>query len=77
MLRPALASLVTLLVFVAGCPSPPPPEPPPTPTATANAEPPAPPVLTEPPVWMTPAEVAADCEKHLTEAEKLGQETFA
>ncbi|MBW2455872.1 MAG: hypothetical protein JRI68_15255, partial [Deltaproteobacteria bacterium] len=70
MLRPALASLVTLLVFVAGCPSPPPPAPPPVPTATASAEPPAPPVVTEPPIWMTPAEVAAGCGEHLTAAEK-------
>jgi len=67
--RPALASLVTLLVLVAGCPSPPPPEPPPGPTVAPTAEPPpAPPMVTEPPVWMTPAEVATDCQKHLAAA---------
>ena len=77
MLRPALVSLVTLLVFVAGCPAPP-PEPPPAPTATATAPPPpAPPLVTAPTIWMTPDQVAGECGQHLATAAKLRDELRA
>ena len=78
MLRSVIAGLVSSVVITVGCSSTPPvPPPPPPPPTAAPITAPAPPLVTVPPIWMTPEAVAKDCQQHLAAAASLRENLIA